>query len=131
MTTTALLIPFDETKQPHLLELDPGLDAIYALVAPDSRMFEVTYGVSIELWGDEEGGPGMRNDAHLRVNARAMQLFAADHKVGLEAFVSPLCGDFLAVGRIDADGNPTDVPAWVQEFVFTWSNTPFNRAELS
>lgn len=120
-TTKALLIPFDETQPVQLIDLAPGLEAIYTLVAPDSRMFEVTYGNTIELWGDEEGGPGMRSDAGERVNARAMQLFAHDHGVGVEAFASPLCGDFLAVGRINDAGFPTDVPGWVRTFPFTWT----------
>lgn len=122
-TIKALLIPFDEANDVTLIDLEPNLERIYDLVAPDSRMFEVVRGKSLELWGDEEGGPGMRGDAGERVNARAMQLFARDHGVGLEAFASPLCGDFLAVGLNTRNQN-TDVPGWASRFNFTWSNRP-------
>jgi hypothetical protein len=122
-TIKALLIPFDEDKNVELIDLEATLENIYDRVAPDSRMFEVVRGKSIELWGDEEGGPGMRGDAAQRINARAMQLFASDHGVGIEAFASPLCGDFLAVG-INTGNHNTDVPEWASRFNFTWSNRP-------
>lgn len=118
----ALLIPFDETQEPRVVELRPGnLEDIYQHVAPDSRMFEVTRGKTIELWGDEEGGPMMRADAGERINARAMQLFAHDWSVGIDAFMTPLCGDFLAVGGLQFSGRNADVPQWVRDFTFSWS----------
>lgn len=120
-TTKALLIPFDTTEPVRLIDLQPGLDALYALVAPDSRMFEVVRSVTFDLLGDEEGGPLMRNDAQERINVRAMELFAFDHKVGPEAFSYPLCGDFLVTGHPDARGNRTDAPEWPASFVFSWT----------
>lgn len=123
-TLKALLIPFDDDKPVELVELEQGeqiRERIYDLVAPDSRMFEVVRGKTIELWGDEEGGPMMRSDAGERVNARAMQLFASDHNVDLSAFASPLCGDFLAVGLTRPSGiSNKDVPEWLRDFEFTW-----------
>lgn len=123
-TIKAVLIPFDESKPVEAIDLPPGIDAIYERVAPDSRMFEVVRGKSFDLLGDEEGGPLMRNDAKDRINARAMQVFAADHGVDLHAFNGPMCGDFLAVGQPDANGNHTDVPGGVLEFNYTWTTTP-------
>lgn len=123
-TTKAVLIPFDESKPVVAVDLASGVDAIYALVAPESRMFEVIRGNSFDLLGDEEGGPLMRSDAGDRINARAMQVIAADMGVDLHAFNGPMCGDFLAVGQPDHRGNHTDVPGGVLEFNYTWSTKP-------
>lgn len=120
----AVLIPFDEDKPVEVVTLAPGLDAIYAYVAPESRMFEVVRGDTFDLLGDEEGGPLMRSDAHERINARAMQVFADDHGMGVKDFNSPLCGDFLAVGRPNGRGNHTDVPQRVIDFTYSWTTKP-------
>lgn len=124
-TTKAVLIPFDESKPVQVVDLEAGLDAIYALVAPDSRMFEVTRGNTFDLYGDEEGGPLMRDDAKDRINARAMQIYASDMLMGIRDYGQPLCGDFLAVGMPDDEGERTDVPRHVIEYNnYTWSARP-------
>lgn len=125
MTIKAVLIPFDEDKPVEVIDLAPGLDAIYERVAPDSRMFEVVRGNTFDLFGDEEGGPLMRNDAGDRINARAMQIYASDMLMGPRDYSSPLCGDFLAVGQPDDEGEQTDVPQHVIDFTgYTWTTKP-------
>lgn len=119
--TLAVLIPFAATKPVQVVALKDGLNAIYELVAPDSRRFEVVRSETFDLLGDEEGGPGCRNDAEERINVRAMELLAVDQQVGPEAFASPLCGDFLVTGHPDDDGNSTDAPMWTAQHSFSWT----------
>jgi hypothetical protein len=120
-TTKAVLIPFDESKPVEVIDLGRGLDAIYERVAPESRMFEVTRGNTFDLLGDEEGGPLMRSDASERINARAMQIYASDKLMSLRDYTSPLCGDFLAVGIPDEEGEHTDVPQHVIDYRYSWT----------
>lgn len=124
-TTKAVLIPFDESKPVEVIDLAPGLNAIYERVAPESRVFEVVRGNTFDLFGDEEGGPLMRSDAPDRINARAMQIYASDMLMGIRDYSQPLCGDFLAVGQPDDEGERTDVPQHVIEYDnYTWSTKP-------
>lgn len=120
----AILIPFDTSKPVEVIDLQPGLDAIYERVAPDSRMFEVVRGNTFDLYGDEEGGPLMRGDADERINVRAMELFAKDWNTGPEAFARPLCGDFLVVGKMSYPSEDEEVlgdaPEWVIGHEFQW-----------
>lgn len=121
----AVLIPFDEDKPVEVIDLAPGLDAIYGYVAPESRMFEVTRGNTFDLFGDEEGGPLMRSDAHERINARAMQIYASDMLMGIRDYAVPLCGDFLAVGKPDDEGERADVPQHVIDYDnYSWTTKP-------
>jgi len=124
-TTKALLIPFENDKPVQVLDLESGFEHMYPLIAPDSRMIEVLRTEQFELFLDEEGGPLMRSDAGERINARAMQLYAFAHNItDPSAFAYPFCGDFIAMGLIDAEGERNaDVPEWVTEFPFSWSVT--------
>lgn len=121
MTIKAVYIPFDESRPVEVIDLAPGLDAIYERVAPESRMFEPVRGNTFDLLGDEEGGPLMRSDAGERINARAMQIYASDMLMGLRDYASPLCGDYLAVGMPDGRGRHTDVPQHVIDYKYTWT----------
>lgn len=128
-TIKALLIPFEDTDPVKVVDLAPGREPIYDLIAPDSRMMQFVRSAQFDLIGDEEGGPGMRNDAGERVNARAMQLLAWGEGVGIDAFASPLCGDFLAVGPVDGNGNSTNIPQRIIDFKFSWrSSRPTTEA---
>lgn len=115
----ALLIPFDDKKPVEIVEINDR-DDIYKHVAPDSRMFTVVGGHRFDLLGDDEGL--YQGNPAERINARAMEIYAADQRVGLSAYASPLVGDFLAVGPVDDYGNQTDVPGEVIKFRFTWES---------
>lgn len=118
----AVLIPFDEDKPVEVIDLAPGLDAIYERVAPDSRCFTGMSGSDFYLMGDDEGL--FHEDVQNRVNARVMQLFGEDSGVGIEGFHSPLVGDWLVVGPADDEGENTDVPQRVIDFTYSWTTKP-------
>lgn len=123
MTTTrkrkALLLPFDNGQEPRVVEIAEGdLDAIYQLIAPESRLFTCLNGKDFTLYGDDEGL--FHPQVHLRINARAMQLLADSEGVSIDAFHSPLVGDFLVFGLPDEEGNTTDVPQRAVDFKYSW-----------
>jgi hypothetical protein len=119
-TNKAVLIPFDDTKPVEVVEVEQNdLDRLYDLVAPDTRLITGMRMSDAYLFGDDEGL--LRNDAGDRINARVMQLFADDNKMGLHDFHSPLVGDWLVVGPSDDDGNNTDVPQRVIDFAYSWT----------
>lgn len=118
----AVLIPFDESKPVEVIDLAPGLDAIYEHVAPDSRCFTGLGGSDFYLMGDDEGL--FHEDAGNRINARVMQLYAEDNGVGIRQFHSPLVGDWLVVGPADEEGETTDVPQRVIDFTYSWTTVP-------
>lgn len=118
----AVLIPFDESKPVEVIDLAPGIDAIYDHVAPDTRCFTGLNGSDFYLMGDDEAL--LRDDAMDRINARAMELYGRDNGAGIRDFRSPLCGDFLVVGPADHEGETTDVPQRVIDFTYTWTTKP-------
>jgi hypothetical protein len=119
-TTKALLIPFDDTLPVEVIDLDnTDYRNITKIVAPDSGLFTRLGAETFDLFGDDEGL--FHPEAHLRINARAMQLYADSVGAKLEDFGSPLVGDWLAVGLPNARGNNTDVPQAVIDFTFTWT----------
>ena len=117
----ALLLPFDDGQPVRVIEVrDGNLEDIYDRIAPDSRLFSCLNGKDFTLYGDDESL--FHAEAHLRINARAMQLYADSEAVGIEAFHSPLVGDFLVFGLPDRqEGNTTDVPQRVVEFDYSWT----------
>lgn len=119
-TKKALLIPFDDTLPVTVVEVPAGLDPIYDHVAPDSRRFTVLGGDDYSMYGDDEGL--LRNDAGERINARAMQIYAASEGAGIEDFMSPLVGDWLVFGGVDTDGETEEVTVRVLNFRFTWTS---------
>lgn len=119
-TKKALLIPFDETLPVTVVEVErDSLDAIYDLCAPESRCFTVLGGDDYSMYGDDEGL--LRADAGHRVNARAMQLYAASEGAGIDDFMSPLVGDWLVFGGVDAEGETGEVTVRVLNFRFSWT----------
>lgn len=119
----ALLLPFDGGQPVRVIEVrDGNLEDIYDRIAPDSRLFTCLNGKDFSLYGDDEGL--FHAEAHLRINARAMQLYADSEGVGIEAFTSPLVGDFLVFGLPDREGNTTDVPQRAVEFDYSWTAAP-------
>lgn len=75
-------------------------------------------GNDVSLWGDEEAL--LKEGAHTRINARAMQLYAALEGVGINDFASPLVGNFVVLGGVDGDGNTLSAPISVARFDYTW-----------
>lgn len=127
-TKKALLIPFDDSKPVTVVEVKEGLDPIYDLCAPESRCFTILGGDDFSLYGDDEGL--LRSDAGERINARAMQLYAVSIGKTLEDFHSPLVGDWLAFGGVDAEGDTEEVTVRVLNFRFTWTSRSDDLAGL-
>ena len=116
----ALLLPFASDQPVRVVEIRPGnLEDIYDQVAPDSRLFTCLDGKDFSLYGDDEAF--FHPEASLRVNAKAMQLLADSEGVGIDAFASPLIGDFLVFGLPDDEGRTTDVPQRAVDFNYTWA----------
>lgn len=119
----ALLLPFDESQPVRVIEVrDGNLQDIYDRIAPDSRLFTCLNGKDFTLYGDDEAL--FHSEAHLRINAKAMQLLAESEGVSIDAFHSPLVGDFLVFGLPDEEGNNTDVPQRAVDFRFSWTANP-------
>jgi hypothetical protein len=119
-TTKAVLIPFDESKPVEVVDLRPNdLDQLYDLVAPDTRLITGMGMSDAYMFGDDEGL--LRSDAGDRINARVMELFAADARMGLHDYRSPLVGDWIVTGPADDEGDNTDVPQRVIDFTYSWS----------
>lgn len=122
-TTKAVLIPFDESKPVEVVDLRPNdLDQLYDLVAPDTRLITGMGMSDAYMFGDDEGL--LRDDAGERINARVMELFAADNGMGIRDFHSPLVGDWIVTGPADDEGDNTDVPQRVIDFTYSWTTTP-------
>jgi hypothetical protein len=119
-TTKAVLIPFDESKPVEVIDLRPNdLDQLYDLVAPDTRLITGMGMSDAYMFGDDEGL--LRNDAGERINARVMELFAKDAKMGIRDYHSPLVGDWLVTGPADGEGDNTDVPQRIIDFTYSWT----------
>lgn len=114
-----LLLPFDDEQEVRVVEVrDGNLEDIYSRIAPESRLFSCLNGKDFSLYGDDEAL--FHPQAHLRINARAMQLFADSAGADIEDFTSPLVGDFLVFGLSDEEGNSTEPPQRVLDFKFSW-----------
>lgn len=128
MTIKAVLIPFDEDKPVEVIDFDnSSYENYYPLVAPDSRCFTVLGASGYDMFGDDEGL--LRADAGDRINARAMELYAAGAGVGvtIQDFHSPLVGDWLVVGSEEGPMDQekvTDVPQEVIDFTYSWTTKP-------
>jgi hypothetical protein len=116
----ALLLPFDEDRAVEVIDFDDSsYQNLYPIVAPESRMFTAQDFPGGTMYGDDEGL--LWGDPSKRINARAMQLLGERSDHGIEDFMSPLVGDWLVFGPVDAEGNNTSVPQDVIDFRFTWT----------
>lgn len=128
-TLNAVLIPCDGDKPVQSVTYDDSdYRNLTALIFDGDRTGTFTSlqatgadGTVVSLWGDDEGL--LRSDAHQRINARAMQLYAHLTGATIEDFMSPLVGDWVVLGGADDDGESLAVPGWVQDFPFTWASS--------